>query len=156
MLSRSSTFRSVPTPPSRVSVQIIKSTLCLRSTTMSTFLSMPLEIRLVIYANLLSDHKDTILHNNQPSNDHLILLRTCRQVDHEAGNIAGFRAYLSLRHERQITAFLNNAETHIASCITHLDVANDGRMVKHPNTDRFVSSLILAAIPEAGPFVANS
>jgi hypothetical protein len=102
---------------------------------MSTLLSIPLEIRLLVYDHFLWDHRCNIVQNQQPSNAHITLLHTCKQVQHEAGSLAGFRAYLSLRYEREISAFLDQSNEHVAPHITHLDVANDGRLVQHPKTD---------------------
>lgn len=107
---------------------------------MSILLSIPLEIRLIIYDYVLRDHRDRIVANAQPSNDHLLLLDACRQIEHEAGELAGFRTYLSLRHELEISAFLDNPDTRVLVRITHLDVANDGRVIQHPRNDEKVSS----------------
>jgi hypothetical protein len=105
---------------------------------MSTLLSIPLEIRLIIYDYILRGHRDTIVANTQPSNDHLLLLHACRQIEHEA-ELAGFRTYLSLRHELEISAFLEKADPRVLPRITHLDVANDGRLVQRPRDDENVS-----------------
>ncbi|TFK41078.1 hypothetical protein BDQ12DRAFT_733410 [Crucibulum laeve] len=93
--------------------------------------SIPLELRLAIFDHFLYDHK-LVRSNKQPSNAHISLLHTCTQFAYEAGQLAGYRKYISLRHERQITSFLKVMDQYDTSHITQIDVANDGRMVKDP------------------------
>lgn len=93
------------------------------------FLSiLPLEIRLAIYDLYLSDHQQ-VHDNQQPSNAHLALLGTCKQIASEA-KLSAFRHYINLTHEGDITAFLSDVSAHDASQIQFADVANDGRMVE--------------------------
>ncbi|CCM05156.1 uncharacterized protein FIBRA_07365 [Fibroporia radiculosa] len=94
--------------------------------TAPTFLGVPVEIRLVIYELYLIGHRH-VVNNVQPSNNHICLLRTCRQIDHEARRIIG--RYVSLRHERQINAFILRADDFFAAQVLWLDVANDGRVL---------------------------
>lgn len=93
----------------------------------SSFLGLPTELRLNIYQFLLDDHL-YIRNNAQPSNAHLRLLRTCRQVADEAISL---RSYVSLSHEYQISTFIANADISYTSRIQTVDVANDGRVIKY-------------------------
>ncbi|KAH9937096.1 uncharacterized protein B0H18DRAFT_867218 [Fomitopsis serialis] len=92
-----------------------------------TFLGMPVEVRLVIYDMYLMKHQ-RVRQKCQPANDHLKLLRTCRQIYEEARPI--FWRYVSLRNELEINAFILNASDAMAARILWADVANDGRVFK--------------------------
>lgn len=93
-----------------------------------SFLGIPLELRLIVYDIYLQNHL-RVSHKRQPSNEHIRLLHTCRQIELEAAPT--FRSYISLRHERQIRAFILYAGQAQASRIQHADVANDGRVSIH-------------------------
>ncbi|OCH95823.1 hypothetical protein OBBRIDRAFT_871524 [Obba rivulosa] len=95
--------------------------------TKPTFLGLPLELRLAIYEIFLSEHQ-RIRAKQQPSNVHIRLLLTCKQIEAEAGSI--FRRYISLRHERQIRAFVAHVDTALSAQIEWADVANDGRVLR--------------------------
>ncbi|KAK0233159.1 hypothetical protein IW262DRAFT_1260037 [Armillaria fumosa] len=95
---------------------------------MLTFLTIPLELRLFIYDVFLANHQH-VDASRQPSNAHFALLHTCKQIAWEA---AHYRAYVSLAHEQQITAFISNIPEAHASQILFADVANDGRIQTVP------------------------
>ncbi|KAH7931032.1 hypothetical protein BV22DRAFT_1108905 [Leucogyrophana mollusca] len=94
-----------------------------------TLMELPLEIRLLIYQAFLAEHQ-RIKQSRQPSNAHIQVLRTCRQVYVEAGAI--FRQYLSFRNEIEMERYchLHSAADEIAATVRWADVANDGRMVE--------------------------
>lgn len=94
-------------------------------TTASIFLRIPVEIRLVIYELFLAEHRH-VVDNVQPSNNHIRMLYTCRQITHEARPIIS--RYVSLRHERQINAFILRTDDSLAAQVLWADVANDGRV----------------------------
>lgn len=93
------------------------------------FLSIPLEIRLTIYEIYLSDHQ-RVLPNCQPSNAHICVLHTCRQIAYEARPL--FSQFISFRYEQEITAF--TAQTNDFSHVRWADVANDGRLAQTHDT----------------------
>lgn len=96
---------------------------------MSSFLSLPVELRLVIYQLFLSELQH-ISADQQPRNFHFRILHVCKQIAFEAGELASFRSYVSLGiHEAQISAFNANISTEAASLIKMADVANDSRLV---------------------------
>ncbi|KAF9069125.1 hypothetical protein BDP27DRAFT_1326046 [Rhodocollybia butyracea] len=95
---------------------------------MFSFLSLPVELRLITYAFYLSDIQQ-VSRNQQPTNAHYTILHVCRQIAYEAGDLANFRSYISLSYEDQISAFNANVSDQAASRITHADIANDARMV---------------------------
>ena len=103
---------------------------------MANLLSIPVEIRLLIYDYILSTHW-TVVSNQQPSNAHLNVLRVCKQIAREA--FPTLQQYISLAHEAQIITFLATVSERKASYIRFADVANDGRMVQHPDR-RLVSN----------------
>ncbi|KAJ8494639.1 hypothetical protein ONZ51_g2227 [Trametes cubensis] len=108
------------------------------------FLDLPVELRLQIYLDFLADCQ-TVQRRTQPSNIHLRLPHTCRQIDQEAGPI--FRRYVSLLHEHQIQTFLHSHPSQLPE-IEWADVANDGRVLQSagPNreADTPLSSLYVA------------
>ncbi|PCH33781.1 hypothetical protein WOLCODRAFT_147864 [Wolfiporia cocos MD-104 SS10] len=91
-----------------------------------TFLTIPFELRLPIYEWFLTQHRQIRL-NRQPSSQHLRFLRICKQIYDEASPL--FYRYISLRHERQINAFILHADQSICTQVTWADVANDGRVI---------------------------
>ncbi|KAF9015272.1 hypothetical protein BDQ17DRAFT_1294958 [Cyathus striatus] len=101
----------------------------------STFLAIPIEIRLLILHFFLSCHK-RVRNQLQPTNAHLRLSYVSSQLRKEALDLAGFKHYISLRHEQQIQSYLNCMETEDLLRVQHIDVANDGRMVLNPVTDQ--------------------
>ncbi|KAK0506160.1 hypothetical protein EDD18DRAFT_19840 [Armillaria luteobubalina] len=105
-----------------------------------TFLTIPLELRLFIYDVFLANHQH-VDASRQPSNAHFALLHTCKQIACEA---AYYRAYVSLAHEQQITAFISNIPEAHASQILFADVANDGRIVSYSDQTVPVSYLYQA------------
>ncbi|PBL01072.1 hypothetical protein ARMGADRAFT_1160321 [Armillaria gallica] len=107
---------------------------------MLTFLTIPLELRLFIYDVFLANHQH-VDASRQPSNAHFALLHTCKQIASEA---AYYRAYVSLAHEQQITAFISNIPEAHASQILFADVANDGRIVSYSDQTVPVSYLYQA------------
>ncbi|KIK71087.1 hypothetical protein GYMLUDRAFT_210955 [Collybiopsis luxurians FD-317 M1] len=96
------------------------------------FLSLPLELREIIYKLFLSELKHDIPNNRQPINQHFAVLHVCRQISSEAEHLAGFRSYVSLSHEAQISAFRRNISEEQALRITAVDVASDPRLVHAP------------------------
>ncbi|KAF8913509.1 hypothetical protein CPB85DRAFT_1504998 [Mucidula mucida] len=92
---------------------------------MSSLLSLPPEVRLIIYDCFLAAHTDISGHQ-QPSNTHFRLLHTCTQIAREA---ACLRSYISLPHELQILSFLSSASPALLQHIRAVDVANDGRVL---------------------------
>jgi len=117
---------------------------------MATFLTIPLELRFAIYEAFLSNHQ-RVFECNQPSNQHIRVLRACRQINAEAAPI--FRRYVSLLHERQIHAFLASDYHSWRAQVIWADVANDGRFVhnsSNPHDGRLPLSqlhLALAGLP---------
>ncbi|KAF8832419.1 hypothetical protein HHX47_DHR1001741 [Lentinula edodes] len=105
-------------------------------------LSLPVELRILIYALYLSELQH-VPGNQQPKNTHFRLLHVCRQISYEAGQLANFRSYVSLIHEDQIAAFNANISTEAASRILHADVANDSRLVHASGHSVPVSELYL-------------
>ncbi|KAJ3777975.1 hypothetical protein FB446DRAFT_45095 [Lentinula raphanica] len=95
---------------------------------MSTFLSLPVELRVIIYNFYLWDLQH-VVGNLQPSNTHFRILHVCRQISAEASQLTNFCSYVSLIHEDQILAFNANISVGAASRILHADVANDARIV---------------------------
>lgn len=93
---------------------------------MLTLLKLPVEIRLHVYDTYLALHQ-VVHHDQQPSNEHIRTLRTCKQIYHEALPI--FCRYISLRIERQIRAFLSCTGVIEPSQVLRADVANDGRFL---------------------------
>ncbi|KAF9822053.1 hypothetical protein IEO21_00047 [Rhodonia placenta] len=91
-----------------------------------TFLGIPPELRLAIYDAYLAEHQ-RVRQNRQPTNEHIRVLHTCTQIDREARPL--FRRYISLRHERQINAFILRADDAHAGAVLWADVANDGRVL---------------------------
>ncbi|TFY83590.1 hypothetical protein EWM64_g415 [Hericium alpestre] len=91
-----------------------------------SFLSIPRELRLVIYDQYFAEHRHVPPSRIQPYNDHIRLLRVCRLIAREAAPL--FRSYISLRNEHQITAFLCNASSRDLDQIVYADVANDSRV----------------------------
>jgi hypothetical protein len=99
----------------------------------SRFLALPPEIRLAVYDLFLADHQ-RVRADVQPSNAHILLLRTCRLVNDEAGAL--FRQYISLRHELQIHAFIRRLRLNddYEDRVLWADVANDGRFALDHHT----------------------
>ncbi|KAI0673513.1 hypothetical protein C8Q78DRAFT_629755 [Trametes maxima] len=89
------------------------------------FLDLPVELRLDIYEHYLAEHQ-RVRKRIQPSNSHLRLLRTCKQIKEEASPT--LRRYLSLLHELQIQAALLHAPPSVFAHIQWADVGNDGRV----------------------------
>ncbi|KAH7883671.1 hypothetical protein F5I97DRAFT_1929921 [Phlebopus sp. FC_14] len=98
-----------------------------------TFLGLPLDIRLAIYDIVLADHQ-AIHQSRQPSNAHIRIIHTCRQIHCEAGAI--FRKYLSLRNEIEIERYHRYASSfpERTSAVRWADVANDGRILETLHT----------------------
>jgi hypothetical protein len=96
------------------------------SSSAAGFLTLPPEVRILIYHAHLTRHRQVIA-NAQPNNSHLRILRTCRTVSHEAREI--LQTYISLRYERQIHNFIHRIATspEVVENIIWADVANDGR-----------------------------
>ncbi|KAI9572894.1 hypothetical protein HD554DRAFT_2185107 [Boletus coccyginus] len=92
---------------------------------MPAFLDLPLDVRLIIYDLLLSSNQ-TVSLSLQPSNAHLRLLHSCRQVYDEA--TPAFRRYISLRTELQVERFHHfiSSSPETALSVRWADVANDG------------------------------
>ncbi|KAI0361206.1 hypothetical protein OH77DRAFT_1443378 [Trametes cingulata] len=99
----------------------------------SDFLDLPVELRLVIYEQFLVDHQQ-VRRKTQPSNAHIRLLYTCRQIAQEAAPV--LRRYISLLHERQIQTFLLHAPPSLCTQVEWADVANDGRVFRGGETDQ--------------------
>jgi hypothetical protein len=95
---------------------------------MLVFFDLPSELRCLIYHDILHAHF-RVRNDIQPDNAHLRLLRTCRLVASEARPILA--PFVSLRHERQIQAFIRRVagDAGFASAVLWADVANDGRWV---------------------------
>lgn len=91
-----------------------------------SFLELPAEIRLLVYSYHLSAHRH-ITHDRQPSNLHVRLLRTCKQINAEARST--ILSYISLLHEEQIGVFLRSFPDDAFSLAQYVDVANDGRLL---------------------------
>lgn len=91
------------------------------------FLDLPTEIRLLVYSSYLAAHR-RISQDAQPSNKHLHLLRTCKQIAVEAGPITW--SYISLLYEGQINAFISRAPPELFERVRWVDAANDGRLWK--------------------------
>lgn len=105
----------------------------------ATFLGLPVEVRLVIYDAYLVRHQ-RVKQRRQPSNSHLQLLRTCRQIHDEALPI--FWRYVSLRNELEINAFILNTSEAAAARVLWADVANDTRVfMPVEKTDEVVALL---------------
>ncbi|KAH9898025.1 hypothetical protein C8Q73DRAFT_640856 [Cubamyces lactineus] len=99
-------------------------------------LDLPVELRLQIYLHFLADCQ-TVRRRTQPSNVHLRLPHTCRQIDQEAGPI--LRRYVSLLHEHQIQTFLHSHPPQLPE-IEWADVANDGRVLQSADPDKEAES----------------
>lgn len=99
-----------------------------RLATMISFLDLPPEIRLPIYAHFLDEHT-SVRGNRQPNNGHYRLLHVCRAIYYEARPT--FRTYVSLAYERQINAFIRCADPEDLTHILWADVANDGRYLSN-------------------------
>lgn len=95
---------------------------------MISFLDLPPEIRLPIYAHFLDEHT-RIQRNRQPNNGHYRLLHVCRATYYEARPT--FRTYVSLAYERQINAFIRCVDPEDLTQILWADVANDGRYLSN-------------------------
>ncbi|CAL1695456.1 unnamed protein product [Somion occarium] len=108
---------------------------------MLTFLLLPLELRLAVYETFLAQHQ-SVHQSQQPSNEHIRVLRTCTQIYHEASPI--FARYISLLHERQIHAFLACPGVIQPSQVLWADVANDGRLLHTDKNSYPLSQLYLA------------
>ena len=93
----------------------------------SAFLGLPIELRLAVYSAYLSEHR-RIVGGTQPSNQHLRLLRLCKQIAMEARPIIW--SYISLLHEGQIDIFISRAPTEALQRVRWVDAANDGRLWK--------------------------
>lgn len=91
------------------------------------FLDLPAEIRLLVYSSYLSAHRH-IAQDAQPTNHHLHLLRTSKQIAMEAGPIMW--SYVSLLYEGQINAFISRAPPDLFERVVWVDAANDGRLWK--------------------------
>ncbi|KAI0375379.1 hypothetical protein BV20DRAFT_1117762 [Pilatotrama ljubarskyi] len=96
-------------------------------------LDLPVELRLVIYDHFLADHQQ-VRRKTQPSNVHIRLVYTCKQIAQEAGPI--LHRYISLLHERQIQTFLLHAPSSVCTQVEWADVANDGRVFRGVDTDQ--------------------
>ncbi|KAJ3559759.1 hypothetical protein NM688_g138 [Phlebia brevispora] len=93
----------------------------------STFLGLPSELRLEIYSLYLSSHQ-AIIHGRQPSNEHIRLLHTSKQIYTEAAPL--MCSYISLLYESQIDRFIASARKETLERVRWVDAANDGRLLK--------------------------
>ena len=91
----------------------------------ATFLGLPVDVRLVIYDTYLMEHLQ-VRQKRQPTNGHLRIIRTCRQIKDEALPI--FSRYISLSNELEINAFVLNTSSAAAARVLWADVANDARV----------------------------
>ncbi|KIJ68361.1 hypothetical protein HYDPIDRAFT_179511 [Hydnomerulius pinastri MD-312] len=111
------------------------------------FLELPLDIRLIIYDLVLAEHQ-VVQQSRQPSNMHMRILQTCKQIYLEAGDT--FHRYLSLRNEFEMERYyiFASASPERASLVRWADVANDGRIVEtlHSGQKRPASQLHLALV----------
>jgi hypothetical protein len=98
-----------------------------------SFLNLPSEIRCLVYLYVLRAHV-RVRDKVQPDNTHLRLLRTCTTIRAEAAAI--IEPYISLRHERQIRAFIRRIadDSSFVDKVRWADVANDGRLIINADT----------------------
>ena len=97
-----------------------------RTMTRVGLLTLPAEIRLIIFNNFLN------LALDSRHNGHLGLLQTCAQIAAEAGPVV--RKYLCLKDESQIRGLLFDAQNdHLAQVCT-ADVVNDSRIIRDNET----------------------
>ena len=105
-----------------------------------SFLALPVEIRLSIY-DLHLCLQQHIVRDRQPTNAHLRLLRTCRQIRTEAEPIVS--SYISLAHEAQINRLISGAPDHRLARVRWVDVANDGRVFQSADANQVSSECML-------------
>ncbi|KAG1757486.1 hypothetical protein EDB19DRAFT_1934362 [Suillus lakei] len=91
---------------------------------------LPYDIRILIYEAILANHQ-CVKQNNQPSNAHIRILHTCRQIFYEAHAI--FHKYVSLRNDWEVDHYLTylDSEPKAAPVVRWADVANDGRVLEN-------------------------
>ncbi|KAG0708945.1 hypothetical protein DFH29DRAFT_993798 [Suillus ampliporus] len=93
-----------------------------------SLLDIPFDVRIVVYEAILADHQ-CVKRNRQPSNAHIRILHTCRQIFYEARLV--FHKYVSLRNDWDVDHYLTylDSEPEAAGKIRWADVANDGRVL---------------------------
>jgi len=111
----------------------------------SRLLALPAELRFEVYEAFLQTHKH-VRYLEQPSNQHLRLLLTCKQIHVEAKPI--LQKYVSLLYERQIAAFIKSNVDFVH--VTHVDVANDGRLVERTEVNQGVLFFLKSLLTEHG------
>lgn len=99
----------------------------------TNFLSVPLDVRNIIYDIVFNDHRCSIwrrkLELKAISNGHIRILLTCKQIYAEAAPI--FYRLVSLRSEWQWTRFARGVPAELASIVESAVVANDGRFTSN-------------------------
>ncbi|KAG2044763.1 hypothetical protein BDR03DRAFT_1020685 [Suillus americanus] len=90
--------------------------------------SLPYDVRILVYEVFLANHL-CVNQNRQPSNDHIRVSHTCRQIFYEARAI--FHKYVSLRNDWEVDHYLAylDSEPKAAPIVRWADVANDGRVL---------------------------
>ncbi|KAG1826023.1 uncharacterized protein BJ212DRAFT_319414 [Suillus subaureus] len=90
---------------------------------------LPYDVRILVYETILANHL-CVNQNRQPSNDHIRVLHTCRQIFYEARAI--FHKYVSLRNDWEVDHYLTylDSEPKAAPVVRWADVANDGRVLE--------------------------
>ncbi|KAG2061923.1 hypothetical protein BDR06DRAFT_869617 [Suillus hirtellus] len=93
---------------------------------------LPYDVRFLIYEAILANHL-CVNQNRQPSNNHIRVLHTCRQIFYEARAI--FHKYVSLRNDWDVDHYLAylDSEPKAAPMVRWADVANDGRVSESPH-----------------------
>ncbi|KAG1755200.1 uncharacterized protein EDB91DRAFT_1042512 [Suillus paluster] len=94
-----------------------------------SLLDIPFDVRLIVYEAILADHQ-SVKRNRQPSNAHILILHTCRQIFYEASPL--FHKYVSLRNDWEVDHYLTYlaSESEAAKKVRWADVANDGRVLE--------------------------
>ncbi|KIK40607.1 hypothetical protein CY34DRAFT_807024 [Suillus luteus UH-Slu-Lm8-n1] len=90
---------------------------------------LPYDVRILVYEAILANHL-CVNQNRQPSNDHIRVLHTCRQIFYEAHAL--FHKYVSLRNDWEVDHYLAylDSEPKTAPIVRWADVANDGRVLE--------------------------
>ncbi|KAG2159947.1 uncharacterized protein EDB93DRAFT_1260793, partial [Suillus bovinus] len=90
---------------------------------------LPYDVRILVYQAILDNHL-RVNQNQQPSNNHIRILHTCRQIFYEAR--AMFHKYVSLRNDWDVDRYLTylDSEPKAAPIVRWADVANDGRVLE--------------------------
>lgn len=91
---------------------------------------LPYDVRILVYEAILANHL-CVNQNRQPSNAHIRVLHTCRQIFYEARAI--FHKYVSLRNDWEVDRYLAylDSDPKAAPIVRWADVANDGRVVEN-------------------------